>query len=305
MAKKQSSPRNSPDKVKVDIFLPCYNGSGTIYKTLESIQRQTFKSFRVVLVDNNSTDDSIKIFRRFQDSRFECIRFSDSVSLGDNFNRCLKYVQADYFCIMHTDDEYHENYLEVMLAAIEARPDVWLAHCNARIIDEHSKEKWSLKNFIKSKMSIDGEKGYGGCKGLMWIADYNKIIAPSVMYRRSVINDVGKFSSHLKFTLDWEYYFRTLKAGGVILSVNRVLLDYRVHFQQQTAALVASMDKYHEMFAMLNRIQAHIKKHYDIVKRNRFGFFFGTVLVDLLFDVRAMQFSLALKKLRFIVKMSR
>ena len=91
----------SKTRPKVDILLPCYNSAETIYRTLKSIQCQTFKNFRVVMIDNNSNDDSIDIFESFQDDRFECVRYYVTVSLGENFNRCLEYVEADYYCIMH------------------------------------------------------------------------------------------------------------------------------------------------------------------------------------------------------------
>lgn len=287
---------------RIDIFLPCYNSAGTIYQTLDSIQRQTFKNFRVVMIDNNSADDSVGIFESFQDCRFECIRYADTVSLGDNFNRCLEHVEADFYCIMHSDDEYRENYLEVMLAAMESSPNAWLAYCNANIIDENSKEKFSIKNIIKEKMSTSPEGGYAGRDGLAWISEYNKIIAPAVMFRRSVIKNVGKYNPDLKFTLDWEYYFRTLKFGGVILSVNKTLFNYRVHSKQQTAALVASMEKYHEMYALLNSIHRYILEHYGDVNLNKFRYFICTILADLFLDLMSMQFSSALKKFRFIVQ---
>lgn len=290
-------------KPNVDILLPCYNSAETIYQTLKSIQRQTFKNFRVVLIDNNSIDNSVRIFENFRDSRFECIHYAETVSLGDNFNRCLKHVEADFYCIMHADDIYREDYLDVILAAMVSRPDVWLACCNANIIDEKSTEKFSIKNVIKKRMSASQNEGYVGYNGLKWISDYNKIIAPTVMYRREVIDNVGKYNPDLKFTLDWEYYFRTLVSGGVILHINEVLFNYRIHSKQQTAALVASMDKYHEMYSLLKSIHSHITENYEGVKLYKYRYFIYTIFVDLLSDVVSMQFSSASKKFRFVFKL--
>lgn len=293
---------DSLNRARVDILLPCYNSAGTIYQTLDSIQRQTFKNFRVVMIDNNSIDDSLVIFESFQDARFEYIRYSETVSLGENFNRCLEHVEAEFYCIMHADDEYHENYLEVMLAAIDSCPDAWMAHCNADIINMNSEKKFSVKNLIKKKMLACQDERLAGYNGLVWISDYNKIIAPTVMYRRPVIEKVGKYNPDLKFTLDWEYYFRTLKVGGMILSVNKTLFDYRIHSKQQTAALVASMEKYHEMYVLINIIHNHILGNFGAVKLKKFRFFAYTILADLFVDLMSMRFSPAFKKIRFIVK---
>ena len=123
---------------KVDILMPCYNSAVTLERTIDSLLSQSFKNFRVILIDNNSMDDSVKIFESLGDERFEVKRYSDTVSLGANFNRCLEHVLADFYCIMHADDEYQPNYLSVMLASIEKNSKATLAFCNANIIDEAS-----------------------------------------------------------------------------------------------------------------------------------------------------------------------
>jgi len=202
---------------------------------------------------------------------------------------------------MHADDEYQKDYLEVMLAAMDGCPSALLACCNASIIDENSKERLSVKNLIKKNMSASHEAGYAGCNGLAWISEYNKIVAPTVMYRRAAINSVGKYNPDLKFTLDWEYYFRTLKSGSMILHVDKVLFNYRIHTKQQTAALIASMDKYYEMYSLLNDIHNYIYENCKAVKLNKFRYFIYTILADLFSDVVSLKFLYASKKIRFLV----
>ena len=290
---------------KIDILLPCYNSSATLYRTIGSIRAQTFRNFRVIMIDNNSSDNSVDVFEGAGDDRFECRRYSETVPLGVNFNRCLDYATADYYCIMHADDEYQSNYLELMYEAMERNPDVTLAFCNAHIIDESSKRRISIKNILKKSATSSGDVKYSGCEGLAWISEYNKIIAPSVMYRRSAISTVGRFNPALKFTLDWEYYFRTLKARGRLLHVNQVLFNYRIHPRQQTAALIASMEKYYEMHALLDSIHNYKQKECDCTSQDRYKYFRYTIVVDIFSDVMALKFSCALHKTRFLVKQLR
>ena len=140
-----------PKGSKIDIFLPCYNSAKTIRRTLESIAFQSYQNYRVILVDNNSEDNSVEIFNSFNDERLECVRYEDTTSIGGNFNRCLQLVNSDYFCIMHCDDEYEINYLSTMIKVMENNKDVELAVCNANIINSMSKKVFSLKNLIKTK----------------------------------------------------------------------------------------------------------------------------------------------------------
>lgn len=290
---------------KIDILLPCYNSSATIFRTIESIRAQTFKNFRVILVDNNSSDNSKKIFCSFGDQRFECRSHGETVSLGANFNRCLDYVEADYYCIMHADDEYLPGYLEAMVEALARNPDAILAFCNAHIIDEFSRRRFSIKNAIKRSVSSSNDAKYSGCEGLVWISEYNKIIAPSVMYRREAITRIGRFNPALKFTLDWEYYFRALKEGTCLLRLNEVLFNYRVHSKQQTAFLISSMEKYHEMHAFLNGIHEHIGKACNGAPHSRYKYFRCTIIADIFVDLENLSFFSALCKLRFLIKLDR
>lgn len=290
---------------KIDILLPCYNSSATISRTIASILAQTFRNFRVILVDNNSSDNSKEIFGSFDDQRFECRCHDETVPLGANFNRCLDYVDADYYCIMHADDEYQPDYLETMLDALDQNPEAILAFCNAYIIDKFSKRRFSIKNAIKRNVSSSNNAKYSGCKGIVWISEYNRIIAPSVIYRRDTIIRVGRFNTELKFTLDWEYYFRALKEGACLLHVNKALFNYRVHSKQQTAFLISSMAKYHEMYAFLNGIHEYIGKACDGAPHSGYKYFRYTIIADIFVDLKNFRFISSLYKLRFLIKLNR
>ena len=293
---------NIAKKPIIDIFLPCYNSAITIKKTLESILSQSYSNYRVILVDNNSTDNSVELFNSFDDGRFECVCFSETTSLGGNFNRCLDLVASDYFCIMHCDDEYEIDYLFSMIKVMENNNDVHLAVCNANIINSVSKKVFSLKNSIKKKPFFAKNVKYSGVEGVLWISDYNKMIAPSAFYRRSILSKAGQFNRQLKFTLDWDYYFRLLSKQGTILYVNKNLFNYRIHDNQQTAALIVSMEKYQEMFSLVTSINFYInsKKRRKIWK---YKYFFLTIAYDFLIDIVHMKIMQGFRKVWFCVKL--
>ena len=55
----------------VSIIINCFNGEKFLSKTLQSVLHQTYKNFEVIFVDNCSTDESAKIFKRIKDKRFK------------------------------------------------------------------------------------------------------------------------------------------------------------------------------------------------------------------------------------------
>lgn len=287
------------ERVQVQIFIPCFNSRVTLPKTIESILAQTMKNYEVILVDNASSDDSSSVFLGIDDDRFSVVRFEENVSLGANFNRCIELASAEFFCIMHADDEYEPNYLENMIYSLDHAPSVSMAFCNANIIDEGSRRRFSVKNEIKKRASKMASTQYAGGKGILWLADYNKIIAPSVIFRTSSKNLFGTYRMDLKFTLDWDLYFRILQEGGKILHVNQTLFNYRIHKNQQTAALIASMEKYYEMRAILDRIYAEVDKLGLTLESRKYRSLGRTIFLDAMIDIFRFDFYKAKQKFLF------
>ena len=295
---------NIAENPRIDILIPCYNSAYTIKRTLESISSQSYSNYRVVLVDNNSVDKSVEIYLNFNDRRFECVRYKETVSLGANLNRCLEHVKSKYFCIMHTDDEYKVDYLAVMVSAMESNQDVDMAVCNVNIINSRSKKIFSLKNLIKRSSLFSKNIKYSGVKGVIWISDYNKIPAPTC-FRRSAGKLAGakvQFNEQLKFTMDWEYYFRLFSAGGSILYLNNILFNYRLHDNQESAALIVSMEKYQEMYSLLVAMNSYTDAK---MKRKilRYKYFIFTIIFDVMSDVVHMRIMQGFGKIKFCIKL--
>lgn len=287
------------ESIQVQVFIPCFNSSATLPKTIESILTQTLNNYEVILVDNASSDDSSSVFLSFDDDRFSVVRFEENVSLGANFNRCIELASAKYFCIMHADDEYDPNYLKNMTNSLDLTPSASIAFCNANIIDKESCRRFSVKNEIKKRTSKKKYKKYTGGKGVLWLSDYNKVIAPSVMFRTSSKNLLGTYRKDLKFTLDWDLYFRILQKGGEILHVNQTLFNYRIHKNQQTTGLIASMEKYYEMRIILDRIYAYLENLGLNPKSRKYRSLGLTIFMDAMVDILSFDFYKAKQKFLF------
>ena len=87
----------------VSICIPMYNAQNTIGKTIASIIGQTYKNIEIIVVDNSSSDDSIKIVQTFNDTRLRLIQNDTHLPCAeDNWNRCFQYfsgrVYGDFPC---------------------------------------------------------------------------------------------------------------------------------------------------------------------------------------------------------------
>lgn len=96
------------------VCMPTYNRGETIFKALKSIQNQTFRDFEVVIVDDASTDNTVKEVRRFFQSelynrnRFKYTFKQNAKHLGDtkNWNKPLELAKGNYIAILEGDDQF-------------------------------------------------------------------------------------------------------------------------------------------------------------------------------------------------------
>ncbi|MCA0255493.1 MAG: glycosyltransferase [Proteobacteria bacterium] len=114
---------------RVTIGIPVYNGEAMIGECLDSILAQSFTDYHVVICDNASTDRTAEICNYYasKDSRISIISSEVNVGHEANFRKAFSFCQTEYFCWRADDDYATENFLDSMIAALDANPDCNLA----------------------------------------------------------------------------------------------------------------------------------------------------------------------------------
>ena len=90
----------------VDIIVPLYNKEKTIRRTLESILAQTFSDWRTIIINDGSSDHSVKIVRQIEDSRIQIIE-QDNRGPGAARNAGLRIATAPCVAFLDADDQWH------------------------------------------------------------------------------------------------------------------------------------------------------------------------------------------------------
>jgi len=122
--------------VRFLIVIPAYNEEGNLPFTLDSLQRQSFGDFRVVIVNDGSTDNTAEIIKKYSeaDTRFETISLQKSLhqpgsKVVNAFNKGLDTQNLDHFdiiCKFDSDVIFPEDYLEKIQKAFADHPDYGL-----------------------------------------------------------------------------------------------------------------------------------------------------------------------------------
>ena len=121
---------------KVSIGLPVFNGEAYVAEAIRSVLSQTMPDLELIICDNSSTDATQSICEGFAaaDARVRYVRHPRNLGAGPNYDHCFHLARGTYFKWAAHDDMLAANYLELAVAALEARPDAVLCTVGIREI---------------------------------------------------------------------------------------------------------------------------------------------------------------------------
>lgn len=103
-------------KPKISIIIPNYNYGRYIDDALKSVLAQKFNDWECIVIDDASTDDSIKIIKKYikKDSRFKLIQSKKHIGTSSSRNKGLDAAQGDYIAFLDSDDCYTDYALDML-----------------------------------------------------------------------------------------------------------------------------------------------------------------------------------------------
>ena len=108
----------------VTVVLPFRNAAATLDAAVRSIQWQSLPDWRLLLVDDGSTDDSLAMARGFADARIEVLSDGHALGISARLNAAVAATATPYLCRMDADDVAFPERLARQLAVLEAHPEV-------------------------------------------------------------------------------------------------------------------------------------------------------------------------------------
>jgi glycosyltransferase involved in cell wall biosynthesis len=99
----------------VSIIVATYNRADTLARALESVLRQSYTDWEIIVVDDGSTDDTAGVLAGFSDDRISVIRLAENGGVKAAKNSGFDAIRGDWFTVLDSDDEMTPDALEVML----------------------------------------------------------------------------------------------------------------------------------------------------------------------------------------------
>lgn len=175
---------------KVSIITPTFNHENFIADCIESVLRQTYKYWEMIIIDDGSNDGTRDIIQRYNDSRIIFIKKDHRGIdyLGENYNHALEISNGEFILILEGDDYIPANRLEIQL----------LAFRDKKVVFSHGRYAYVFNNKIivyppLFKMDVLTNQPIGSAlKAFM--QGFNPIGTQSVMIRKSTLQEIGGFT---------------------------------------------------------------------------------------------------------------
>ena len=213
----------------VTIGIPTYNSEQYLKHCLDSILKQTYSDFEIIVSDNGSTDNTEKIVFSYNDTRIKFNKNSYNLGCYGNYNRIISLAKGELIAFYHSDDTYDSYIVEKEVEFLQKHSDAaavfteaYLINAGGSIIGELiSPEKFSKKEIL------DFNKAYGG-----FLAYGDFLICPSAMFIKKTFSETGIFKEEkFQTASDLEMWLRILQKYPIGI-LHEKLMFYRIHQEQ-------------------------------------------------------------------------
>lgn len=124
----------------VTVAIPTYNGEDFIEETIKGIIQQSFTDFEILIIDDNSKDNTISLIEQYRDNRIRIIKNKKHLGGYKNFNKCFLEGLGKYIFINHQDDIMLPECLKKAIEILELDSSISCVGINSLIIDEDGKK---------------------------------------------------------------------------------------------------------------------------------------------------------------------
>ena len=207
----------------ISVIIPVYNVEKYLSECLDSILSQTYQTFEVILVENNSTDSSLDICKEYtkKDSRFKIVH-CDEQGCGLARNKGLEEFQGDYVTFIDGDDLIPKNYFEILLKHSNKLDIPYVEYVLYGF--EKKRRKRKETDIIKHEKIL---KKYFRSNPLYLVTGWGKL------FPKEFVSDLSFVSGYME---DFPATYKALLKGRNLIRCNETYYIYRKREESLTTA---------------------------------------------------------------------
>lgn len=211
----------------VSVILTSYNKENYIVKSIESVLHQTYKDLELIIVDDGSTDKSQAIIKEYLkvDERVKADFFDENQGIPSAHNRGIDLASGKYIAMIDCDDFWNVDKLEKQIAILETNEEYGACFSWIKVIDELDQEVRSEECEQRDIMWNSPNHSQGEWLRLFF-TEGCKLGNPSMVVRKHVLDEVGRYSYGLRQLQDYDLFIKILKKYKIYI-VQDKLVNYR------------------------------------------------------------------------------
>jgi len=228
---------------RVSIVTPSFNQGRFIARTIRSVLDQSYPNIEFVVVDGGSTDDTVAVLRSFGD-RLSWVSEPDrgqTHAINKGFATATGAIRA----YLNSDDTLLPKAVETVVDQFIKQDDLDLVYGDADYIDEMDK--------------VTGTYATAGWSFERLMQDCC-ICQPAAFWSARIAERVGAFDERLRFAMDYDYWLRIARQGGVVHHLPVRLAQSRLHSATKTLSFRSGI--YGEIFDICMRHGGYVSRSY-------------------------------------------
>jgi glycosyltransferase involved in cell wall biosynthesis len=167
---------------KFSVFLPVRNGWPYVQACVESILAQTYPHFELIVLDNQSTDNTVPWIDGLADPRIRLLRSTEPLSIVDSWARVKTVEKQEFMTMIGHDDLFDHGFLAAIKALIDANPNAALYQTGGRLINAEGQTIRSCQpvaayenpaQYLQSRFTF--KRDMFGTGFVMRSADYDRV----------------------------------------------------------------------------------------------------------------------------------
>ncbi|MBP9911791.1 MAG: glycosyltransferase family 2 protein, partial [Opitutaceae bacterium] len=192
-------------------------GRAFLGEAVDSILKQTFTDYELLIINDGSTDDSLQLLQAYRDPRIRLVDQHPNRGIRGSLNRGLHEARGRYLAIMDQDDISAPQRLEKIVERMESQPELAICGSAIETFGDHPVASW-VKYFEPTDLKI----------ALLF---ENPVCHPSVLLRRSLLDAHGLEYPDVPFAEEYSLWV-ALSRIALLANLPTPLLRYRSHSQQ-------------------------------------------------------------------------
>jgi glycosyltransferase involved in cell wall biosynthesis len=201
----------------VSIIINCYNGEKYLSEAIDSVIKQTYQNWEIIFWDNQSNDNSKKIFHSYEDKRLNYFYAPSHTRLYEARNYALEKANGEFIAFLDVDDWWEANKLEKQLILFDDQDvalvysNFWIANCS------NKKTRLAFKKNLPSGYVLDE-----------MLSNYPVGMLTIIVRQKSLKSLDYNFDSRFQMIGDFDLTIR-LSVNSKFSSVQEPLAYYRIH----------------------------------------------------------------------------